>query len=134
METVTQRPIVAIGAIVKNEAPYLLEWIAYHRVLGVSRFFIADDSGSDGSSYLLDALSRHGIIYAIPFPKLTQRGAQLRAYTTIMKFFSRMADWVAFIDVDEFLYPTDGCRDLYGAMIAIDKLDGSFEKRVGYAA
>ena len=40
-------PRLAIGAIVKNEGPYLLEWIAFHRVVGVDRFFIADNASTD---------------------------------------------------------------------------------------
>jgi len=32
---------------VREEAGYLLEWIAYHRVLGVKIFLLADNGGSD---------------------------------------------------------------------------------------
>ena len=34
------------AAIFKNEGPYILEWVAYHRVLGIERFFIADNDSS----------------------------------------------------------------------------------------
>ena len=63
-------PRLAIGAIIKNEAPYLLEWVAYHRVLGVERFFIADNGSTDGGSPLLAALdaARAGAAPALPRP------------------------------------------------------------------
>ena len=38
---------LAIGAIFKNEGPYILEWIAFHRAVGVDRFFIADNASDE---------------------------------------------------------------------------------------
>ena len=49
-------PTCAIVAPVRGEAPYLLEWIAYHRVRGVQRFILADNGGDDGTSELLERL------------------------------------------------------------------------------
>lgn len=39
-----------IAAIIKDEYSGLLEWIAYHRVLGVTGFMIADNGSRDGST------------------------------------------------------------------------------------
>jgi hypothetical protein len=50
-------PILAIAAPVRGEAPYLLEWIAYHRVLGIKAFLLGDNTGDDDpTSALLQAL------------------------------------------------------------------------------
>lgn len=33
--------------IFKDEAPYLEEWIEYHRLVGVDRFYLYDNNSSD---------------------------------------------------------------------------------------
>jgi Glycosyl transferase family 2 len=53
---------VGIAAAVKSEAPYLLEWIAFHRAVGIETFFIADNGGHDGTSELLQRLESAGYI------------------------------------------------------------------------
>jgi hypothetical protein len=96
---------LAVGAIFKNEGPYILEWVAFHRVVGVDRFFIADNASDDGSTELLAALDRAGIVTHIPFPGVPGRPPQLPAYAEILRRHGREADWISFIDADEFLLP-----------------------------
>lgn len=105
-------PRLAIGAIVKNEAPYVLEWVAYHRVLGVDRFFIADNGSDDGTTQLLAALHAIGIVDHFAFPGTAGRPPQLPAYAQIMARYREQADWIAFIDADEFIVPTDEARSV----------------------
>ncbi|HBD0355695.1 TPA: glycosyltransferase family 2 protein, partial [Escherichia coli] len=56
-----------IGAIFKNEGPYILEWIAYHQSIGVDRFYIVDNVSNDTSSELLCDLHSLGIITRIEY-------------------------------------------------------------------
>ena len=56
------RPRVALIAPIKQEAPYLLEWIAYHRALGVETFVLGDNGGSDQTSELIQALDAAGLV------------------------------------------------------------------------
>lgn len=105
-------PRIAIGAILKNEAPYVVEWVAYHRVLGVDRFFIADNGSDDGTTQLLTALNAIGIVDPFSFPGTVGRPPQLSAYAQIMARHRDDADWIAFIDADEFILPTDGARSI----------------------
>ena len=105
-------PEIALGAIFKNEGPYILEWVAFHRVLGIQKFFIADNNSDDGTTDLLSALDGLGLVSHLHFPYVPDRPPQLPAYAAIMKRYGREADWIGFIDADEFLVPTDGSRTI----------------------
>ena len=96
----------------KNEGPYILEWLAYHRALGIDRFYIADNNSDDGLTEILAALSAAGMVDFFPFPHLPGEAPQLPAYSEILRRHSLDADWIIFIDADEFLVPTDGARSL----------------------
>ena len=115
---------LAIAAIFKNEGPYILEWIAYHRVLGVDRFFVADNNSDDGSSELLAALDRADIIDHLPFPGTSGQPPQLPAYAEILRRHGGEADWIAFIDADEFLLPAAPERSLRPTITALDRQPG----------
>ncbi len=45
-------PKLAIIAASRDQGPHLLEWIVYHRVLGIRAFLIADNGGGDNTSEL----------------------------------------------------------------------------------
>src|SRR5947209_4668609 len=38
---------LAICAIFKDEAPYLAEWVTFHRLMGVDRFYLYDNRSTD---------------------------------------------------------------------------------------
>jgi hypothetical protein len=95
---------LAVCAVFKDEAPALLEWIAYHRIVGVDHFFLYDnESTDDGASRLLDSRLRD---YVTVIP-IASRPAQIRAYRHFIDAYSCNWDWVAFIDLDEFIHPID---------------------------
>ena len=96
-----------IAAIVKNELDALLEWIAYHRVLGVNGFIIADNGSNDGTRELLGSLAKLGIVTVIDYPTVGAQKPQLPAYEKILRTCPRDVDLLAFIDADEFLLPLE---------------------------
>ena len=96
-----------VAAIVKNEIDALLEWVAYHRVMGVSGFIIADNGSNDGSRAFLDGLERLGIATVLDFPTVGEQKPQLPAYERILRSCNTDIDLLAFIDADEFLVPLD---------------------------
>lgn len=80
MTTTSPPPLrLGIGAIFRNEAPYITEWVAHHRVLGVDQFFIADNDSIDGTSQLLRAMQELGYVHHINFPTPTGQAPQLPA-------------------------------------------------------
>lgn len=96
-----------IAAIVKNELDALLEWIAYHRMLGVSGFIIADNGSNDGTRELLGGLAKLGFVTVLDFPTVGSQKPQLPAYEKILRICPRDVDLLAFIDADEFLQPLE---------------------------
>ena len=48
---------------VKNEGPFLLEWIAFNRLVGVTDFLFYSNDCSDGTDTLLDALGDCGVVH-----------------------------------------------------------------------
>lgn len=88
----------------RNEAPYILEWIAYHKSIGVDGFLIYSNDCSDGTDLLLDRLDAMGIITHIRNDKITNAGVQWSALKRADKHpMKAEADWILFADVDEFV-------------------------------
>lgn len=44
---------LSLCAIVKNEAPYLPEWIEFYKLVGVEKFYIYDNESSDNTKEVL---------------------------------------------------------------------------------
>lgn len=99
---------LSVAAIVKNEADSLLEWIAFHRIIGVQTFFIADNDSTDGTSEILEALAEHGIVQRMRFPTPSSGNVQMPAYAALLARARGNCDVVAFIDADEYLLPIEG--------------------------
>lgn len=88
---------------VKNEGPFLLEWIAFNRVIGVTDFLFYSNDCDDGTDGLLDALAARGIVTHLQNPA-RGRNYQMEALKDAARQpVVREADWVWIADVDEFL-------------------------------
>lgn len=88
---------------VKNEGPFILEWIAFNRLLGVSDHLMYSNDCTDGTDRLLDALAARGLVRHLPNPA-QGRSYQMGALKDARKQdIVADADWVWIADVDEFL-------------------------------
>jgi Glycosyl transferase family 2 len=95
---------LAITSIQRNRAPWLMEWLAFHLLVGFDRFYIYTHKCDDGSTELLQRLARHYPIAVHPFDGDDR--PQLVAYQHAWNSYGAQVDWMAFIDGDEFLFPT----------------------------
>jgi hypothetical protein len=93
---------LAACAVFRDEAPYLLEWIAYHRALGVAHFVLYDNASSDGGAALIAPSPFAAAVTIVPWP---ERPPLLSAYHHFLDNFAGRFEWAAFIDIDEFLLP-----------------------------
>jgi hypothetical protein len=95
------RDMLAVCAIFRDEAPFLDEWIRFHRGVGVTHFFLYNNFSSDDFGAALSPHIEAGYVTLTDWPVPV---GQLSAYGDCIARFGRRAWWIAFIDIDEFLY------------------------------
>jgi len=102
---------IAVCSVFKDEGPNLLEWIAFHRSLGVDHFFLYDNESTDGGPLIVKTDPLKNYVTVIPMPS---RPAQWPAYKHFIDNYASNWDWAAFIDLDEFIHPieADSIKDL----------------------
>ncbi len=98
-----QKPYyLSIAAIMKNEKPYLKEWMEYHLMQGVEHFYLCDNDSTDGTKEYLKPYIDNGTITYI---KQSGRNQQLACYEKIVNQYKNETTWLAIIDLDEYLVP-----------------------------
>ncbi len=101
----TPAPRHILLSAMKDEGPFVLEFVAHHRVLGFDAIHIASNDCTDGTDLLLDALAAQGVVTHTPNPLVPGDIPQHRGYERIRKAHGvDKADWVMVLDADEFLY------------------------------
>jgi hypothetical protein len=105
---------LSIVSIFQDEAPYLREWIEFHKMMGVQHFVLIDDRSTDDFLDVLRPYRQAGEVEllrrACP-PELQVRSWRnfqcqvLREQCARLRGVSR---WVALIDADEFIVPASG--------------------------
>lgn len=89
---------MCVCTMVRNQARFLPEWIAYHARIGVERWFIYDNNSDDDIEEVVSSMKSVSL-HQWPWVKTQEAGfshCALRARDSCR--------WVGFIDVDEFLY------------------------------
>ena len=95
---------IAICAIFKNEARYILEWIGFHRMVGVDHFVLYDNGSTDDGPALIRRSPFAQDVTLIDWP---QRAGQIPAYADFIARHARRFTWAAIIDTDEFIHPVE---------------------------
>lgn len=93
---------LAIVAILKNEEPYLKEWLDYHLLAGVSHFYLYDNGSTDNYAAIVRPYVEAGIVTSKYFPG---ESMQFAAYDDAVQNYRFYCRNMAFIDLDEFLFP-----------------------------
>lgn len=100
---------LAACCVFKDELRYLREWVEYHRIVGVSRFYMVSNDDApdvlDATRALLAPYIASGeVVFSSrpgkPFVKL-----QAAIYLDVIEAADGRARWLAFLDADEFLVP-----------------------------
>ena len=93
--------MVTACAVFRNEGPFLQEWVAWHRHMGVTRFVLYDNESVDGGG----ALPLGPDVIVRPASGLR---TQLGVYRDCLDTVEAGVEWVVFLDLDEFLYDPAG--------------------------
>jgi glycosyltransferase involved in cell wall biosynthesis len=117
--------VLAVCAIVRNEAPYLPEWFEHHRKVGFAEFWLYDDYSTDNTYDLASQLGAEAIRWEeqsyihhrCPERCEFGRTPQVTAFNHWISLNRHRPDlYVAFIDPDEYLY-FDGAINLEDALL-----------------
>lgn len=93
---------LAVVAILKNEGPYLKEWLDYHLLAGVDHFYLYDNDSTDNQAEVAKPYVEAGLVDYFPTPG---KCMQMPVYNEAIKRFKFHCRYMAIIDGDEFIYP-----------------------------
>lgn len=93
---------LAIVAILKNEGHYLKEWLDYYLLAGVDHFYLYDNDSTDDYETIIAPYIEAGLVTSIC---LSGGSAQYAAYNFAVRDYRFECRYMAFIDLDEFIYP-----------------------------
>ncbi len=98
---------VLIVATMKNEGPYVLEWVAHHLSIGVDGILVFTNDCDDLTDRMLDRLEQIAPVFHRPNPKslFPDRGNWQVMALRYARLFSvyKDAGWIYHTDADEFL-------------------------------
>lgn len=101
---------LSIVCIIKNEARYISEWIAYYKVMGADHIYLFNNGSKDNIKEVLSPYVKEGYVTLVDF---NGPNAQLPVYRMTAKYLKKKSRWVAYIDADEFILPKRGTLKEY---------------------
>lgn len=105
---------------VKNEGAFLLEWLAHHRVCGVTDFLVFSNDCTDGTDAMLDRLQELGWLTHVRNPGPHPEGPQWSALKQADRHpLVSGADWLLPLDIDEFVNVQVGDRTIPALLSAV---------------
>jgi hypothetical protein len=130
------KPYLSVCSIYRDHAAYLREWIEFHRLVGADRFFLYDNESADEHAEVLSPYVERGIVEVHEWPSpASERQNQywgLRgAFDDCLARHRDDSRWIAFIDVDEFLFSPTG-RTLPDALRGFEQFSGVEVSSLGF--
>lgn len=100
----TSKTRALIVTCMRDEGPFVLEWLAHHKSIGFTDFLIYSNECKDSTDRILDRLHDMGEIIHIPNPPLGKKTVQWQALSNAATHpIMQEVDWIYSTDVDEFL-------------------------------
>jgi len=126
---------VGVCAIAKNENLYIREWVEYYKNLGVSKIFLFDNNDVDGERFedvigdyienkFVKLIDKRGAVKVINTSYEYGDSIQGLAYSECYYNNYKNFDWLAFLDIDEFLSIDFKYKDLFDFLNDFKKYDG----------
>jgi len=93
---------IVVCAVFQDAAAHILEWLAFHRMIGVDRFVLYDGGSTDGTAALIarSRFARQATVIACP------SGVERAAiYSDFVASRTAGSAWAAIIEINDFLHP-----------------------------
>lgn len=91
----------AICTIAKDEDLFIFEWLDFHLRIGFEHVYLYDNNSRNPLRTLLADYIAHGLVTVTEFPPTEKQ--QMAAFAACLNDHGASTEWMAFIDVDEFV-------------------------------
>ena len=122
-----QRPRMTFCLLstMRNEAPFIHEWVAYHRAIGFEKIVVYSNDCTDGTDAILADLAAAGHIHHVDhtIPQGVSVAKAVAAHARAAGHFVD-GDWVIWLDADEFVNIHLGQGHVEDLVSAIGDSDG----------
>jgi len=121
---------LAMASLLRNEGPYIIEWLEFHLRMGFERFYIAENGSTDDSLARLEPYVLRGVVTLVE-QRIGRRDGSPKGTQVLTN--NKMLDrarkdgvrWLGFMDIDEFVYPRDDGETLLGILSRYDATVGA---------
>ncbi len=104
MITSSQHPRTAVISCMRDEGPFVVEWVAYLKALGFDDIVVATNDCTDGTDSILDELARLGVVTHLRNNVGQDETPQEAGLQRLLAHPAvRDKDWVLHCDADEFI-------------------------------
>jgi FkbM family methyltransferase len=132
-----QDPNVLIATCMKDEGPFILEWVAWHKAIGVDNFVVFTNDCTDGTDLILERLQTLGHLRHLPNPALATKSTYFQpialSYVPFLAEWKK-ADFFISMDVDEFINIRVGDGKLTDLMAATGFFDALSMSELNHGA
>ena len=95
---------LSVGAIFRNEAHILKEWIEHYLFHGVQHFFLINDQSTDNFAEILDPyIQKQQVTLNSPIWS-RYSGRQFQMYNAFILPHLKTTEWLLMVDLDEFMW------------------------------
>ncbi|MBA2729051.1 MAG: glycosyltransferase family 92 protein [Parachlamydiaceae bacterium] len=111
LENADRKYKLSVCAVFQNESFFLHEWIEFHKLMGVKHFYLYNNLSTDNYMEILEPYIDSKEVTLVEWPIETHNQKeyiqllQLPVYNHALEIAKHEAEWIAFIDLDEFLFP-----------------------------
>lgn len=123
---------LAVATVIRNERPYLREWLLFQKLVGAGLVLLYDNESTDSFEDEIADLVHSAFVQIVPWPNFsTKVNFQSLAIAHAIALMRGRSKWLAILDVDEFLFsPVE--RDLPTLLRAYEDLPALIVPWVSY--
>ena len=125
---------VSIYTMIHNKTEVLIEWIEYHRLIGVEHFYLYDHFSTDNLDDFLRSYLERKLVTIVRWPYKSPEGRhwnmmQSASMNHALKNFGPFNRWMGYFDVDEYFQIIDRTKLMDNNISLADFLDQHFPER-----